>query len=154
MNHEPSRKNPKPMKKKPTNKKRKGLPPVVAKTQDKHELDDILSCVREFAPDLVDVRATLIPFDDVICSTYSGPQPESSDYDPEEEQHFVIEVLCPTHSECSYRFKVTQHDVEMTYWMSDGNEGEEMIDPPTSVTLAELWNFLRQLPRGAYSFIK
>ena len=46
---------------------------------------DPLAYVREFCPSLIEQRASLLPFDDVICGMSAGPQPKAKDDDPNEE---------------------------------------------------------------------
>jgi hypothetical protein len=41
-----------------------------------HDERDPLAC-REYAPTLVEQRATLLPFNDVICGGSAGPQPKA-----------------------------------------------------------------------------
>ena len=118
------------------------------------ELGEKLDEIGKIAPELVAARAALIPFDDVIFRESWGPQPQAKDYDPDEEPHFSIDVQAPGYEKNSYHFEFTRSGIEMSYWELTAPNAEEMIDPPVEITLPRLFEFLRQLPRGAYSFIK
>jgi hypothetical protein len=113
-----------------------------------------LEDIRKVAPELVAVRAALIPFDDVIVAESWGPQPQAEDYNPDDEPHFEINVQDPSYQNNTYRFEFTRRGIEMSYWELTGPGKEEMLDEPVAITLPQLFEFLRQLPRGAYSFIK
>ena len=82
---------------KQTTKAKAKKPAAVKPDHDEH---DPLAFVREYAPTLVEQRATLLPFNDVICGGSAGPQPKARDYDPNEEPFFQIEVRDPTDSNC------------------------------------------------------
>jgi hypothetical protein len=133
------------MKKKPTKQTHAVISSAVSQA-----LEDI----RKVAPELVAVRAALIPFDDVIVAESWGPQPQAKDYNPDDEPHFEINVQDPSYQNNTYRFEFTRHGIEMSYWELAGPGKEEMLDEPVAITLPRLFEFLRQLPRGAYSFIK
>lgn len=113
-----------------------------------------LEDIRKVAPELVAARAALIPFDDVIVAASWGPQPQAKGYDPDEEPHFSIDVQDPSYENNTYHFEFTRDGIEMSYWELVAPNKEEMLDEPVEITLSQLFEFLRQLPRGAYSFIK
>jgi hypothetical protein len=118
------------------------------------EFNEKLDEIGKIAPELIAARAALIPFDDVIVAESWGPQPQAKDYDPDEEPHFEINVQDPSYQNNTYRFEFTRDGIEMSYWELNGPGREEMLDEPVAITLPRLFEFLRQLPRGAYSFIK
>jgi hypothetical protein len=118
------------------------------------EFNEMLDEISKIDPLLVAARAALIPFDDVIVGGSWGPQSQAKDYDPDEEPHFSIDVQNPNYQKNTYRFRFTRGGIEMTYWELTAPSQEEMVDPPVEITLPQLFEFLRQLPRGAYSFIK
>lgn len=103
---------------------------------------------REFAPGLVMARATLLPFEDVICGESAGPQPQAQDYDPEEEPHFTIEIDDPGNRPGETWAKVTAHGVTIGYTIV-GKDGETFLGDEIKTTLDGLWDYLRQLPRSA-----
>ena len=112
-----------------------------------------LDYVKIYAPSLVEKRASLLPFDDVIFSESAGPQPETMHYDPSEEPYFSIEVHDPQYSGNHYSFRVTDKCVEMEHWGID-SDGEHILwDDVVVIDMEELWNFLRQLPRPPHGFI-
>ena len=114
---------------------------------------DTLDEISKIDPLLVAARAALLPFDDVIVGGSWGPQPQARDYDPDEEPHFSIDVQSPGYEKNTYRFEFTRDGIEMSYWELVEPNAEEMLDEPVEITLPQLFEFLRQLPRGAYSFI-
>ena len=118
------------------------------------EFNEMLDDINQIDPLLVAARAALLPFDDVIVSVWWGPQPQAKDYDPDEEPHFGIVVRDPNYQNNTYCFEFNRRGIEMTYRELTAPSQEEMIDPPVEITLPQLFEFLRQLPRGAYSFIK
>jgi hypothetical protein len=115
---------------------------------------DPLAYVRQYAPTLTEQRATLLPFDDVICGGSAGPQPNAKDYDPDEEPYFEVEVRDPTDSHCSYFFKVTQYGVTYSFGRWPGDGTLELWDVDMPYTMEALWEFMRQVPRPAHVFNK
>jgi hypothetical protein len=115
---------------------------------------DRLDYVRQFCPHLIEKRASLLPFDDVICGESAGPQPEAKDYDPKEEPYFTVEVKDPTDSKCSYFFKVTKHGVTYGFGQWPGDGTLEIWDADMPYSMEALWEFMRQAPRPAHVFIK
>lgn len=118
------------------------------------EFNEMLDDIGKIDPLLVAARATLIPFDDVIVSVWWGPQPQAKDYDPDEEPRFGIVVRDPNYQNNTYHFEFTRSGIEMSYLELTRAGKQEMLDDPVDITLPQLFEFLRQLPRGAYSFIK
>jgi hypothetical protein len=115
---------------------------------------DPLAYVREFCPNLVEKRASLVPFDDVICGESAGPQPQAKDYDPTETPSFMVEVRCPHYPNCQYMFRFTEHGQQMEYYEAPGDGTMRMMDDPIPMTMREIWDFLRQLPRNAQAFAR
>lgn len=103
---------------------------------------------REFAPGLVMARATLLPFEDVICGESAGPQPQSQDYDPEEEPYFMIDIDDPGNRPGETWARVTAHGVTIGFTI-DGKDAENYLGDEIKTTLDGLWDYLRQLPRSA-----
>ena len=135
---------------KKTTKSKAKKPAAVEPVNDER---DPLAFVREYAPTLIEQRATLLPFDDVICGGSAGPQPNARDYDPDEEPYFQIEVKDPTDNSCSYFFKVTKHGVTYDFGRWPGDGTLEIWDADMPDTMKALWAFLRQLPRPAHAFL-
>lgn len=103
---------------------------------------------REFAPGLVMARATLLPFEDVISGESAGPQPNSDDYDPDEEPYFTIDIDDTGNPRGETWAKVTAHGVAISYTVA-GQDGEQFLGDEIKTTLDGLWDFLRQVPRSA-----
>jgi len=115
---------------------------------------DPLAYVREFCPDLIEQRASLLPFEGAICGEYAGPQPKAKDYDPKEEPYFEVEVTDPTSKGCSYFFKVTKYGVTYDYGQWPGDGTLDIWDADMPYSMEALWEFMRQIPRPAHVFIK
>jgi len=144
-----------------TNQRRhmkKTAKPKAKKQQPKQwtgdEGHDPLAYVREFCPDLIEQRASLLPFEGAICGEYAGPQPKAKDYDPKEEPYFEVEVTDPTSKGCSYFFKVTKHGVTYDYGQWPGDGTLDIWDADMPYSMEALWEFMRQVPRPAHVFIK
>jgi hypothetical protein len=120
------------------------------------EINERMRMVREFAPNLVCLRAALVPFHDVIVEEFAGPQPEADDYDPDEEPHFCVGVNCglfPGSGTVLFRF--TAHSITVEEWMMVGKGKRRQEVPasePVEITLDGVFNYLRQLPRPVSSF--
>jgi len=129
--------------KKTTKAKAKKPPTVEPVNNDR----DPLSLTRKYAPKLVEKHATLLPFCDVLMGSGAGPQPSTKYYDPKEEPYFSVDVQNPHYPNLSYTFRVTEDVVTLEHW-------EALVDDPVFMTMEELWDFLRQLPRPAHSFAR
>jgi hypothetical protein len=115
---------------------------------------DPLGYVREYAPTLIEQRASLLPFEGAIDSEQAGPIPTAKDYDPKEEPYFTVEVKDPTDSKCSYFFKVTKHGVTYDFGQWPGDGTLDIWDADMPYSMEALWEFMRQAPRPAHVFIK
>lgn len=109
--------------------------------------------VREFAPSLLLVRATLYPFEDLISSECAGPQPNAKDYDPDEEPWFEIMAPNPAGGESWVHFRFNARGVvgQIEYRDCDG---EAFFDEPYDMTLESVHDYLRQLPRPPFAFAR
>jgi hypothetical protein len=111
-----------------------------------------LDYVKRFAPALIEQRASLLPFENVICGGSAGPQPNCKHDDMSEEQHFMIEVPHPQSPELHYwiTVKASGVTVELIQWQ----DGElSMREDYGAITMPQLWDFLRQLPRDLRAFM-
>lgn len=115
---------------------------------------DPLAYVRQYAPTLIEQRATLLPFDGAISGEHAGPIPTAKDYDPTEEPYFTVEVKDPTDNSCSYFFKVTKYGVTYDFGRWPGDGTLEIWDADMPYTMEALWEFMRQVPRSAHVFNK
>jgi hypothetical protein len=136
---------------KKTTKAKAKKPPTVEPVNDDR---DPLSLTRKYAPKLVEKHATLLPFYDVLMGCGAGPQPSTKYYDPDEPPHFSVDVQNPQYPNLYYSFRVTEEVVILEHWESPGDGGEQMVDDPVFMTMEELWDFLRQLPRPAHGFAR
>jgi hypothetical protein len=110
-----------------------------------------LADCREFAPSLLAARASLLPFADVICGWSAGPQPQSDDYDPNDEPYFTLDIDDPSNRDGETWARVTESRVIVIVVTPTG-EGEEVFAQEIETTLQGLWDYLRQIPRSAGGF--
>jgi hypothetical protein len=115
---------------------------------------DPLAYVRQYAPTLIEQRASLLPFDGAFCMESAGPIPNTKYYDPNEEPHFTVEVKDPTDKSCSYFFKVTKYGVTYDYGQWPGDGTLDIWDADMPYSMEALWEFMRQAPRPAHVFNK
>jgi hypothetical protein len=104
--------------------------------------------VREFAPSLLLLRATLRPFDGLVISETAGPQPAGADGEPFFE--ITVNDPCPG-TRVSFTFRGESESVTGQYWICD-EEGTWYADDPYETSLTSVYEYLRQLPRSAHSF--
>lgn len=118
----------------------------------------VQDCSR-IAPTLVPILMTLVPFSDVLTSCMFGPQPQAKDYDPEEPQHMVLGVRDPHYpgNDCegeSIDIRITAHQclIQWCHLFPDSPECDSYDED--EVTLEQLWEYLRQIPRGYEAFVR
>jgi hypothetical protein len=142
------------MKKTAKSKAKKQQPKAEVVKDFDYSDSDPLAYVRQYAPTLIEQRASLLPFDGAICSEYAGPIPTAIDYDPNEEPYFTVEVTDPTSKDCSYFFKVTKYGVTYSFGQWPGDGTLDIWDADMPYSMEALWEFMRQVPRPAHVFIK
>lgn len=108
------------------------------------QLNGFLEYASEHAPDLLPVAATLFPFRELIGSFSAGPQ-NGEDREP----YFGIEVSYG--DGMMLDAEITADRVQVQDLMLF--EGEWMIGDEGTMTLDQLYDFLRQIPRPASSFL-
>jgi hypothetical protein len=114
-------------------------------------INDATKYCREFAPNLVMARATLLPFDDIICGECAGPQPAADDYDPSEEPFFTIDIDDPSNPGGETWARVTERGVTISYTIKS-HGGESYLGDEIETSLVGLWDYLRQIPRAAGAY--
>lgn len=116
------------------------------------QVNDPLRYVREFAPSLTVARASLLPFEDLICAECAGPQTGDPD-----EPFFEITIDTRQYGDdCRVEARVTADTVTMSVlavdYDDDGEPGGQVELDSWRCSLESLWDYLRQLPRPARSF--
>lgn len=99
------------------------------------------------------IRASLLPFDDVIQGGCCGEDAAKFLHHPPAGRvpFFMVETPDPQSSMNQYQFVVTASGVTGQLLMYDG-KGNAECDLPFEMSLSGLYNFLRQLPRHANAF--
>lgn len=138
-----------------TSKKKKTInkKPRVEKKPTLDGISEGLEYCREFAPSLVMARATLLPFEDVICGESAGPQPKSKHDNPGDEPYLTIDIDDRGNSPGQTWARVTAHGVTIGYTIV-ANDGREFLGDEIQTNLSGLWEYLRQLPRSAGAFFQ
>lgn len=104
--------------------------------------------VREYAPSLLLLRATLRPFDDIIICEGAGPQGQSDSDEP----YFYVSVQEPGPGDCEVMFRFTANRVTAQSWFTDPEDEEQYCDEEYTTSLDAVYEFMRQVPRSAHSF--
>ncbi len=111
-------------------------------------VNEKVALVREFAPNLVCLRAALLPFEDVIAEEFAGPQATD---DPDEEPYFAVTVGDSQYQRASVTFRFTADGITAEHVMYVKKK-PVLVDEPRPMTLEAVFNYLRQLPRPISSF--
>lgn len=106
-----------------------------------------LDYVAERAPELVVLRATLVPFEDVIVG-------EHACIEPGEEPYFCIHISDPYHESDEVWIRFTATHISLTRLCPDCNDEGMCICDEGEMTLKDVFDLLRQLPRPPSSFCK
>jgi hypothetical protein len=114
------------------------------------QFENTLAMCRRSAPDLVPLRAALLPFEDVIHTWWVSPRGKwalASD-----EPHFTVGTYAHDDPNDTVWFEF--HRGRVTVWCSFRTpEGDEIRDPPVEISLDGVFGYLRQLPRPFRSFV-
>ena len=130
-------------------KKKAGVIPVLG------EMDRYIS---KYAPDLMPVYLTLMPFSYLFGSMAAGPQKQSKNYDPKEEQHIELHIDDPRYpggdtEGVSLHCRITATKITMIWYCMNGAGGQNYRDED-EITLDGLWDYLRQIPKPHNCFCK
>jgi hypothetical protein len=114
--------------------------------------------IREHAPDLLPVYLTLLPFSYLFASTSAGPQKQAKNYDPSVPQHIDLRIDDPRYPGSddageSLWCHITADSITMQ-WMILHGAGGDNYEEETEITLAGLWDYLRQIPKPYECFCK
>ena len=102
-----------------------------------------MDLIEKYAPSLRDEWLSLQPFKDVLVSYSAGPQPQCKRDSMDEPQHIDLDFSTWHEGEiiCLCVWKIRQNSVVLL-----------TMDGELESSMQRLWDFLRQLPRPAYSF--
>jgi hypothetical protein len=125
--------------------KKAGVIPVLGK------MDEYIS---EFAPDLMPVYLTLLPFSYLFGSTMCGPQKAGD----KSEQYIELHIDDPRYpggdtDGVSVHCRITATKITMQWYCMNGANGDNYHDED-EITLGGLWHYLSQIPRPYHCFCK
>jgi hypothetical protein len=129
----------------------KGLIEMSKEVSLLEEIESRLAHYREQVPELIALRAALLPFDDVIHTWMAVPKGHSCC--PDGDSHFLVGTYAPDDPEVSVWFKVYADQVITYSTSAAGCATEGWHDPPEEISFVGMLDYLRQLPRPFQSFI-
>lgn len=114
--------------------------------------------IKTHAPDLLEVYLTLQPFSYLFGSTSAGPQKQAKNYDPAEPQYILLGVDDPRYpggetDGVSLECRITAAGITMSCYYMNAADGGGYFDE-SEITLAGLWDYLRQIPKPYECFCK
>ena len=114
--------------------------------------------IMEYAPDLMPVYLTLTPFSYLFGSTSAGPQKQANDYDPSEPPHIELQIDDPRYpggdtEGMSLHCRITADEITLHWYCMNGANGGNYHEE-SAITLAGLWDYLRQIPKPYECFCK
>jgi hypothetical protein len=114
--------------------------------------------IREYAPSLLPVYLTLLPFSYLFGSTSAGPQKQSKHYDPDEPPYIELHIDDPRYpggdtDGVSLYCHITADAITMRWYCMNGAGGRDFRED-SEITLAGLWDYLRQIPKPYECFCK
>jgi len=120
-------------------------------------VDRIGDYIQEYAPELVPIYATLLPFSYLFGSTSAGPQKNAKDYDPSEPPYIELHIDDPRYDGSDtdgvqLYCRITADSISMQ-WHCVAKSGDYYTEE-LEIELASLWDYLRQIPRPYDYFCK
>jgi hypothetical protein len=114
--------------------------------------------IMEYAPSLMPVYLTLLPFSYLFGSTSAGPQKQAKNYDPAEPPHIELHIDDPRYpggdtDGVSLYCRITAEKITLHWYCINGAGGENYHEE-SEITLAGLWDYLRQIPKPYECFCK
>lgn len=127
--------------------KRKSVIPVIGPMED---------YIKKYAPDLMPVYLTLLPFSYLFGSTVAGPQKQAKDYGRTQEPFIELHIDDPRYpgsdtDGVSLYCRITKQKITMIWYCMNGAGGENYKDE-SEISLAGLWDYLRQIPKPYHCF--
>lgn len=116
-------------------------------------LGEYPSYIQQYAPDLLPVYLTLLPFSYLFGSTMAGPQKGDGG-----EQFIELHIDDPRYpggdtDGVSLHCRITATKIVMHWYCMNGANGKNYHDED-EITMSGLWDYLRQIPRPYHSFLK
>lgn len=114
--------------------------------------------IQEYAPELMPVYLTLLPFSYLFGSTQAGPQKQSKHYDPAEPKYIELLIDDPRYAGSDtdgvqLYCRITADKITMHWYCMNGANGENYHEE-SEITLGGLWDYLRQIPKPYECFCK
>lgn len=114
--------------------------------------------VRDYAPSLLPVYMTLMPFGYLFGSMCASPQKKAQDYDPDKPPSLRIQIDDPRYpggdtDGVSLECVITADKITMHWYCMNGANGEDYHEE-SEITLSGLWDYLRQIPKPYECFCK
>jgi hypothetical protein len=121
-------------------------------------LDCMDAYVRDYAPSLLPVYMTLMPFGYLFGSMCASPQKKAKDYDPDKPPSLRIQIDDPRYpggdtDGVSLECVITADKITMHWYCMNGANGEDYHEK-SEITLSGLWDYLRQIPKPYECFCK
>lgn len=114
--------------------------------------------IKAHAPTLLEVYLTLQPFSYLFSSTSAGPQKQARDYDPAEPQYILLGIDDPRYpggetDGVSLECRITANRITLSCYSMNCADGQNYCEE-SEITLAGLWDYLRQIPKPYVCFCK
>lgn len=108
--------------------------------------------IKTYAPDLMPVYLTLLPFSYLFGSTHAGPQKPGSNDEPYIELHIDDPRYPGSDTDgVSLYCRITKQKITMIWYCMNGAGGEN-YKQEDEISLAGLWDYLRQIPKPYHCF--
>lgn len=120
-------------------------------------LGEMDGLVQQYAPELMPVYLTLLPFSYLFGSTSAGPQKQSKHYDPKEDQYIELHIDDPRYpggdtDGVSIHVRITAKKIVLSWFCMNGAGGKNYRDD-YQMSLPQLWDYLRQIPKPYFCFV-
>lgn len=113
--------------------------------------------IQTYAPDLMPVYLTLLPFSYLFGSTSAGPQADKDNLD-KSKQYIELHIDDPRYpggdtDGVSVHCRITLKKITLQWYCMNGANGENYFEE-NEITLGGLWAYLAQIPKPYHCFCK